>query len=54
MPRFQTSEKLSAHMRTIRKTNTKPELAVRKLIHAMGYRFSKGSTASCFITFSRS
>ena len=39
MTRFQTTEKLSAHMRTIRKTDTKPELALRKLIHAMGYRY---------------
>jgi DNA mismatch endonuclease (patch repair protein) len=29
----------SAQMRSIRKTNTKPELAVRKLVHALGYRF---------------
>ena len=26
-------------MRRIRKTNTQPELAVRRLAHAMGYRF---------------
>jgi len=39
MPQFRTTEKLSAHMRTIRKTDTKPELAVRRLVHAMGYRY---------------
>jgi DNA mismatch endonuclease (patch repair protein) len=38
-PRFHTTPKLSAHMRTIRKTDTKPELAVRRLVHAMGYRY---------------
>jgi DNA mismatch endonuclease, patch repair protein len=26
-------------MRRIRKKDTKPELVVRKLVHAMGYRF---------------
>src|ERR1041384_5019799 len=26
-------------MRSIRKTNTRPELAVRRLAHALGYRF---------------
>lgn len=26
-------------MRAIRKTNTKPELAVRRLLHRLGYRF---------------
>jgi DNA mismatch endonuclease (patch repair protein) len=29
----------SAHMRRIRKTDTKPELAVRKLAHSLGLRF---------------
>ena len=31
--------KRSAVMRRITKTNTQPELRVRKLLHAMGYRF---------------
>jgi hypothetical protein len=39
MRRSNTTPKLSAHMRTIRKTDTKPELAVRRLVHAMGYRY---------------
>jgi DNA mismatch endonuclease, patch repair protein len=39
MPRFATSEELSAHMRRIRKKDTKPELVVRRLVHGMGYRF---------------
>ncbi len=39
MPQFATPEALSAHMRCIRKTNTKPELAVRRLAHGMGYRY---------------
>jgi|APTNR8051073442_1049403.scaffolds.fasta_scaffold16396_1 DNA mismatch endonuclease (patch repair protein) len=39
MPRFETSEALSAHMRRIRKMDTKPELLVRRLVHAMGYRY---------------
>lgn len=34
-----TSETRSAHMRRIRKTNTKPELAVRRVAHRMGYRY---------------
>ena len=29
----------SRTMRAVRSVNTKPELRVRKLIHAMGYRF---------------
>ena len=36
---LKSPEALSAHMRTIRKTDTKPELAVRRLTHAMGYRY---------------
>ena len=36
---LQTTPKPSAHMRTIRKSDTKPEFAVRRLVHAMGYRF---------------
>ncbi len=39
MPQFATREELSAHMRRIRKTDTKPELAVRRLAHGMGYRY---------------
>jgi DNA mismatch endonuclease, patch repair protein len=34
-----TKEALSAHMRRIRKTDTRPELAVRRLAHGMGYRY---------------
>ncbi len=29
----------SAIMRAVKSTNTKPELAVRRLVHALGYRF---------------
>ena len=32
-------DEISAHMRSIRKKDTKPELAVRRLIHRMGYRY---------------
>lgn len=32
-------EALSNHMRRIRKTNTKPELVVRRIAHRMGYRY---------------
>jgi DNA mismatch endonuclease (patch repair protein) len=39
MRRSRTVAEVSAQMRSIRKTNTKPELAVRRLAHAMGYRF---------------
>ena len=39
MPQFATREELSAHMRRIRNTDTKPELAVRRLVHRMGYRY---------------
>jgi len=39
MPQFATREELSAHMRRIRKTDTKPELAVRRRAHGMGYRY---------------
>lgn len=39
MRHFSTTRKLSEHMRTIRKTDTKPEIAVRRLVHAMGYRY---------------
>ena len=34
-----TPAQISERMRRIRKTATKPELVVRKLAHAMGYRF---------------
>ncbi|MEE9251279.1 MAG: restriction endonuclease, SacI family [Alphaproteobacteria bacterium] len=34
----------SAHMRRIRKTDTKPELAVRRAAHRLGYRFRLGVT----------
>lgn len=32
-------ENRSAHMRRIRKADTKPELAVRRIVHGLGYRF---------------
>jgi DNA mismatch endonuclease, patch repair protein len=32
-------EQISAHMRSIRKKDTKPERIVRRLIHRMGYRY---------------
>jgi DNA mismatch endonuclease (patch repair protein) len=38
LPEFATKEELSARMRRIRKTDTKPEMVVRRLTHAMGYR----------------
>ena len=34
-----TSEQRSEIMRRIRKTDTKPEMRVRRLCHALGYRF---------------
>ncbi len=34
-----TSEKRSWNMSRIRRANTKPELAVRSMLHCMGYRF---------------
>jgi len=37
--RKKTREQISAHMRRIRKKDTKPELVVRRLAHAMGYRY---------------
>jgi DNA mismatch endonuclease (patch repair protein) len=39
MPDRLNPEERSAHMRRIRKTDTKPEFAVRKLAHGLGYRF---------------
>ena len=32
-------ERRSANMRKIRSTDTSPELAVRRLVHSLGYRF---------------
>lgn len=34
-----TPERRSENMRRIRSTSTKPEMAVRKLIYSMGYRY---------------
>lgn len=34
-----TKEQRSAHMRSIRKTDTKPEWVVRRLVYSMGYRY---------------
>jgi DNA mismatch endonuclease (patch repair protein) len=34
-----TPEQRSAHMRRIRKQDTKPEMVVRRMIHALGLRF---------------
>jgi DNA mismatch endonuclease (patch repair protein) len=34
-----TPEQRSAQMRRIRKTNTRPEIAVRRVAHALGLRF---------------
>ncbi|MDQ8727392.1 very short patch repair endonuclease [Bradyrhizobium sp. LHD-71] len=39
MPDRLTPEARSAHMRLIRKTDTGPELAVRRAAHRLGYRF---------------
>ena len=36
-----SSESRSANMRAIRRTDTKPELALRRALHRMGYRFRK-------------
>ena len=36
-----SSEGRSANMRAIRRTDTKPELALRRALHRMGYRFRK-------------
>lgn len=35
-----TREQRSRNMRAIKGKNTKPEIAVRKLVHRLGYRFS--------------
>ena len=34
-----TPAERSAHMKRIRKRDTKPELSVRRMMHAMGFRF---------------
>ena len=34
-----TPEQRSVHMGRIRRSNTKPELVVRRLLHRLGYRF---------------
>lgn len=39
MKDFLTPAERSAQMRRIRKRDTKPELAVRRAIHALGFRF---------------
>ena len=39
MPDRLTPEARSAHMRRIRKVDTKPELAVRQTAHALGFRY---------------
>lgn len=39
MPDRLTPDERSAHMRRIRKTDTKPEIIVRKLAHGLGFRF---------------
>ena len=39
MPRVQTTPEVSKRMRRIRKTDTKPEMAVRRLAHGLGYRY---------------
>ena len=36
---IKVSEKRSRNMSAIRSKNTKPEIAVRKLLHSLGYRF---------------
>ena len=36
---FQPAPDVSARMRRIRKTDTKPELIVRRLAHRLGYRY---------------
>jgi len=39
MPDRLSPEERSAHMRRIRKVDTKPELVVRRTAHRLGYRF---------------
>ena len=36
---IRVSEKRSRNMSAIKSKNTKPEIAVRKRLHSMGYRF---------------
>ncbi len=36
---YRVSEQRSRNMSAIKSKNTKPEIAVRKLLHSMGYRF---------------
>ena len=36
---IKVSEKRSKNMSAIRSKNTKPEIAIRKLLHSLGYRF---------------
>jgi DNA mismatch endonuclease (patch repair protein) len=38
---FPTSAGVTANMKANRRTNTKPELALRTALHAMGYRYRK-------------
>jgi DNA mismatch endonuclease (patch repair protein) len=38
---FPTSPGVTANMKANRRTNTKPELALRAALHAMGYRYRK-------------
>jgi DNA mismatch endonuclease, patch repair protein len=38
---FPTSPGVTANMKANRRTNTKPELALRTALHAMGYRYRK-------------
>ena len=37
--KHKVSEQRSRNMSAIKSKNTKPEIAVRKLLHSMGYRF---------------
>ena len=39
MTQTSPSPELSARMRRIRKTDTKPEMVVRRLVHGLGYRY---------------
>ena len=39
LSRLETTPELSARMRRIRKTDTKPEMLVRRLTHRLGYRY---------------
>lgn len=39
MPETLAALDRSAHMRNIRKRDTKPELVVRRIVHSLGYRF---------------